>query len=380
MDGSHFAEVAVIGGGPAGAAAALTLLRYTTHSVMLVEGTRYSRPRPGETVSAALLPLLEYLGAEGVFVPRLRLDAYGTAAAWGNETLSFRQSLFTEGGLGWHLDRHLFDAALSEAVQAAGGKLEIETWLRGVRHEEGCWQLQLERAGVKIQLTAREVIDATGRRASFARLMGARRHVYDNLVGLVSYFTVPNGIELEQFTLVEAMSDGWWYSAPLPGHRAVAVFMTDSDLLQGMRTMKLNPFDIYLAASAHTSARLADCLSEGTPWVHPAESRRLDPCIGLGWVAAGDAAAAFDPLSSLGIGHALTSGIQAARIVDERLRGNEELALAYPTDVLRHVSAFLDSRYRLYAAEQRWPLSPFWARRHAQQAAAPDESYASGIV
>jgi len=118
-----------------------------------------------------------------------------------------------------------------------------------------------------------------------------------------------------------------------------------------------------LAATSYTQARIGGGRLAAGPHVFPAGMQQLDPCIGTGWVAAGDAAVAFDPLASLGIGHALASGIQGARIADERLRGSDELAMAFPADVERHLNTFRMQQRNVYSAERRWPDEPFWARR-----------------
>src|SRR5213593_4324139 len=52
------ADVAIVGGGPAGAAAALTLRKYAGQRVVLLERSRYDGPRAGETASPSLRPLL----------------------------------------------------------------------------------------------------------------------------------------------------------------------------------------------------------------------------------------------------------------------------------------------------------------------------------
>ena len=161
--------------------------------------------------------------------------------------------------------------------------------------------------------------------------------------------------------LIEAVSEGWWYSAPVPGGVVVA-FMTDADALS---SAAMNPcaFMTLLRQTSLTATRLSGCVLTSGPRASPAGSHVLKPCLGRAWIAAGDAAAAFDPLSSLGIGHALASGIQAARIVDGRLNGDETLASAYPADVSRHVGTYLEQRRTLYGFERRWPDRPFWARR-----------------
>src|SRR5207253_3804998 len=65
-----------------------------------------------------------------------------------------------------------------------------------------------------------------------SRGLGARRVLYDRLVGVAAYFETRAGVEADSFTLVEAVASGWWYSAHLPGRKLVAVYMTDGDLLE----------------------------------------------------------------------------------------------------------------------------------------------------
>jgi 2-polyprenyl-6-methoxyphenol hydroxylase-like FAD-dependent oxidoreductase len=56
-------DVAIIGGGPAGSAAALTLLRYSKLRPVILERSSYDVWRVGETLSPGVFPLLNYLGA-----------------------------------------------------------------------------------------------------------------------------------------------------------------------------------------------------------------------------------------------------------------------------------------------------------------------------
>ena len=85
----------------------------------------------------------------------------------------------------------------------------------------------------------------------------------------------------------------------------------------------------------------------------------------LNVIPAGDATASFDPLSSIGIGHAISSGIHAARIVHASLKSNDDFLSEYMHNVQQNFSEYMLNKKHYYSMEQRWKDKPFWKRRHA---------------
>jgi hypothetical protein len=65
---------------PGGAALALTLLRYSARSVIVVERSSYSEWRIGETLPPGVAGLLAWLGAAEVLAAQRHLPSAGTAA------------------------------------------------------------------------------------------------------------------------------------------------------------------------------------------------------------------------------------------------------------------------------------------------------------
>jgi flavin-dependent dehydrogenase len=99
--------------------------------------------------------------------------------------------------------------------------------------------------------------------------------------------------------------------------------------------------------------------------VRPAATSRLDRIAGDGWLAAGDAAAAYDPLSSQGVGSALGAGFYAGHAAADHLAGRGEALPAYLHLLQESYAACLDLQRRHYRRERRWPEAAFWRRRHA---------------
>ena len=131
------------------------------------------------------------------------------------------------------------------------------------------------------------------------------RHSSNALVGVFAVFEISN--PCDTYTLVEAQEDGWWYSGPIGELTAIAAWMSDSDLVRQSRAHEAPYFMAKLTSAKFTNNRLRGARLLHKPTIHAAQSRCLQPAVGPGWVAAGDAAMTVDPLSSQGILNALRS-------------------------------------------------------------------------
>jgi len=190
---------------------------------------------------------------------------------------------------------------------------------------EPSWRITTDRETI----VADFLIDATGRRAAIARRLGARIVRDDTLLAYV--FFIDSATD-DSYTQIEATEDGWWYRAPVPGGKVVAMF-------------------VGAPASRRPDRRRPAAVLD-------ASSFRLDRVAGPRWLAIGDAATALDPLSSHGLGNALFTGMRAAEAI---ATGNVD---DYERAVDRMWNVYVSRRRELYAAERRWPSSPFWSRRY----------------
>jgi len=362
-------DVAVLGGGPGGLAAALTLCRYSDLSVLVVEKSGYDMPRVGETLAPGIQGLLEYLGVWKAFLADGHLPAFGTAAAWGSSVVAARDFILTPFGTGWHLDRRRFDHTLAREAEAAGATIWRAADARFEPDADGRWRLEVRHAGERRLVEAGFLVDATGKSAVVARRCGARRCIFDRMVAVITMVELPAGSPAETVTLVETCAEGWWYSAKLPGAMMTVALMSDTGIIHARRLADAEPWRRLLQDQPHTWARLEGGRLAGRPRIIPAFSARLEPAVGHGWVAVGDAAASHDPLSSSGIARALDSGIHAARAICDRLRyGRPDGLIEYDRWIGESFEHYWATRQRYYALEQRWPGSMFWNRRRSNVA------------
>ncbi|HJQ27136.1 MAG TPA: tryptophan 7-halogenase [Blastocatellia bacterium] len=353
-------DVAIVGGGPAGAATALSLRAYAPSlAVVVIEASRYATARIGETLPPPARTLLEHLGVWQAFRAQHHRESYGTTAVWGTARPLDNDFIYMPASVGWHLDRAAFDALLASQAEARGATLMLDTRLRDAERTDDEWRLTLSSGS---PISARFVVDATGGVAAFARRCGARFVDADRLVGISRLFDGDGG---DPRVLVEAFADGWWYTAGLPDGRRITVCMTDADLARRLRLTEAERWHEKLAAMPAVGAMLRESKPCGPVVVHSSESRRLDPVAGDDWLAVGDAASRFDPLSSQGIIKALRSGVFASYAIGDWLtRGDEAGLRRYHRFVLAEFKSYEETRAKYYREEQRWPTSEFWRRRH----------------
>ena len=352
-------DVTIVGGGPGGSATAISLLAHAPAlSVTLIEASHYEAPRIGESLPPLTRSILEPLNLWDAFSALGARESFGTTAVWGEATSSDNEFIFMPANTGWQLDRTSFDAMLADEARKRGAVLMLGTSLRDAQRIDDGWRLGLSNG---CQLSTRFVVDATGGSASFGRRAGARFVDLDRLVGISRVFECDWS---DSRLRVEAVAHGWWYTAGLPNGKRITCCVTDADLAQRLKLRETDVWQRQLATASTVANVTNVSRSCGSITVRSTNSRLLDPVVGDGWLAVGDAASRFDPLSSQGILKALRSGIFASYAIGDWLvRGDASGLRRYQRYVTEEFQSYSQTRLKYYRQEQRWPESEFWRRR-----------------
>ncbi|KAG8953349.1 hypothetical protein FRC03_011881 [Tulasnella sp. 419] len=336
--------VIIVGGGPAGCSTALSILKTNRAvSLLLIDDADSEAFKIGESLPAEALnqtirflsPTLHAKVFEDISAGH-HLKCTGNASAWSTPSVHETHSIMNPFGMGLHLDRARFDESMRQAVieySQTASKVKVKKGKAvQVDHDlAGRHRVTVQGSDSTETYSASWIIDATGRKASIARQFGAKPVKSDALLSFYAlFYTSPTSAESDRDhrALIEASKNGWWYTSKLSENRRVVAYHTDDTDTTCKIARKLEGFlDLLRSDTFHINRIVEEHEYEimgGYPKTTAANSTRLEPSYcsdeGAKWCAVGDAAMAFDPLSSQGMMTALRIGAVAGMTIGHKLR------------------------------------------------------------
>ncbi|WP_374173224.1 NAD(P)/FAD-dependent oxidoreductase [Flavobacterium tructae] len=357
-------DILIIGGGIAGCIAAISLI--DSYQVTLVDKLPEPTERIGESLAPASQRILKQLDLlEGLEnqVGILYRKSVGMQSYWGSDQVHLVDDLRNPDGFVKNLDRQAFEAYLRSVAETRGVHCLWGSKLHSSSYENSRWQVQLRASDTSLYtstISASFVIDASGRQSHFAQSLGIKRQVEDKLIAC--WVTLPN-TRTNMMSTISASENGWWYSTVVPHGKRVVVFHTDADLVA---KNELKTTDSFLELAKKNTVILS-LLNEHENAITfkgsvAANSTKLKQVAGQQWVALGDAALSFDPLSSQGMYNAMASAMQLQNLLLQ-YGVTETLQKMYTEQTEQIWSHYLKHKSIFYQAETRWRTAAFWDRR-----------------
>lgn len=331
-------QLAVIGGGPAGAAAAMRAARAGVDVVVFEAGEHGRDKVCGDGLTPRAVAALDELGVsidEAHRISGLRMIAGRTQ----RELPWPGSGRFPAYGAVW--PRRRLDAALIDAAAASGADVQFSTTAAPVIEDGVVVGVDATTNGVTRRVRSDMVIVAAGAPGAVARAVGAERNP-DEPFGLAirTYAESPRHAD----ALLEAcltLRDE--HGTPVPGYGwmfpcgdgTVNIGVGALSTMKGFKKLNLNSLIATYRGIVGDAWELGPDLERPRAWRLPMSVVRRH---GPGWVAVGDAAGLVNPMNGEGIDYGLESGMLAA---DEFVRSPSEAPDRYDREVAERFDAFL---------------------------------------
>jgi flavin-dependent dehydrogenase len=329
-NGSH--DVVIIGGGPAGTAAA-TFLQRRGHRCVLLDRSTFPRYMIGESLIPHSYGTLSRLGLlpklQGShFTPKFSVRFVSPDGAE-SRPFFFSETIEGEAAQTWQVERSEFDQMCLEHAAAEGVEIRSDSKVdRVIFDGDRAVGVSVRTTGAAAELSARVVVDASGRATVIGSQLGLREPIPSlRKTSVWSYYkggARGKGQDAGETTIVLLPEKCWAWYIPLPDDIVSVGIVAPPDVLFSDGSSPEDAFLRTIATSEPLSARLAAASSvapvRGGVGIMAYRNTRT---VGEGWVMVGDARAFLDPIYSSGVFLALESAEQAAECIHDALLADD---------------------------------------------------------
>jgi flavin-dependent dehydrogenase len=367
-------DAIVIGGGPAGSAAAAVLTQ-KGRKVVLLEKEKFPRYHIGESLIPYTYYPLKRIGMidqmkQSHFTKKYSVQ-FVSISGKQSQPFYFSQQLHHEAADTWQVLRSEFDQMLLNNARAKGAEVMEETLVRETIEKNGSVSgvTAVSKNGVCYELHAPLTIDATGRDAFTLGRRGWKvRDPRLNKIAVWTYYKGAlrdPGIDEGATTVAYVPEKGWFWYIPLPGDIISVGIVAEKDYLyRDSRDLK-TIFHREAAENKWIEQHLAAGQQIGEYRVTGEYSYRSRHCAGDGLLLIGDAFAFLDPVFSSGVFLALRSGEMGADAADAALEAGDCSASRFRDygdqlckgieSMRRLVYTFYDHEFRFRTFLTRYP-------------------------
>lgn len=353
-------EVVVIGGGPAGSAAAAALAM-KGRRVTLLEKEKFPRYHVGESLMPYCYYPLERIGAlervRAASFPHKHAVQFVSASGKASQPFYFFQHRDHPSSQTWQVLRSEFDALLLDNAREKGVVVHEQTPARDLIVENGAVAgvRALDGSGNPSDFRAPLTIDATGRDSLSQLRFGWRvRDAKLNKISIWTYFEGAlrdPGIDEGSTTVAYLPERGWFWYIPLPDDVVSVGIVAEAAYLYRDGRDLPDIFCREVGRNEWIRDHLAPGRQAGPYRVTGEFSYRARHCAADGLVLAGDAFAFLDPVFSSGVFLALRSGEMAAEAANLALEAGDCSAArfeAYGTELCRGIESMRKLVYAFY--------------------------------
>jgi flavin-dependent dehydrogenase len=353
-------DVIIAGAGPSGLATSLTLSAYGI-SHCLIDANKSAVHKSGDALPPNSKPLFKQLGILELLDSKHHIPYYGNKSIWGTNTLEQKEFLENKHGHGYLLDRLHFENQLRQLVQNNQTPFYSGYQIKKIEQKGGQLEVSIQNSSIKKHLQGQYIVDATGRKASICRHLGIKKKELDAQVTFSFWHQLTHKIPRQIW--IEATENGWWYLSPSSNNKINCMFFTLKELIP--KKDEILPF---LKNELHTTQQIQKIIQPTEKELF--ENKRmtsgtsyLEKPYGENWLAVGDAAFSYDPISSYGITSALASGYYGAHAIASKLHHEEDAFISYHYVIENGARSYLQKLTHQYSMEKRWSNSYYWNNR-----------------